>query len=434
MRTARALGAAAGLVMAAAHGQEIEDWNAKFQSTYIWQTKPALRSPYQGEHSLIGAHEKSYSFTATTALGLRLGRQTEVYFNPEVAQGVPLSGLQGLAGFSNGEMARTSGSNLSLYRARLFVRHVIPIGEDSEIVESATNQLGSRYAKQRLTLTLGNVSLLDLFDANAYAHDPRLQFMNWALMTHAAYDFAADARGYTTGFAAEYKGAGWALRGGRFLQPKLPNQLPLDERIGSHYGDQIELEWPYALATDRPGVLRLLGWRGRAVMARYDDALAAARGGKPSLDAVRSSAQIKSGVGLNLEQALTPALGVFARAMRADGRTETYAFTEADRSVSAGVSARGAAWGRADDALGVAVATHSLSGLHRRFLEAGGLSFFLGDGRLSYAPEQIFEAYYAWTPVKGLTLSFDYQRVRNPGYNADRGPASFVALRLHLEV
>ena len=429
------MGLAALAAIGAAQAQEAEDWNAKLQSTYVWQAKPGIRSPYEGDHSLQGAREKSYSFTATAAFGVRLGKSTELYFDPEVAQGVPLSGLVGLAGFTNGEMARTSGANPTFYRARLFARHVIGLSDDTEDIAPAMNQLGSKYATRRITLTAGNVSVLDIFDANQFSHDPRLQFLNWTVMTHGAYDFAADARGYTWGAAADYQGDGWALRAGRFIQPKEPNQLALDSRIGRHYGDQIEVERRYEVQKDMPGVVRVLAYRNRAIMARYDDALAlaAATGSIPSLDAVRTAEQSKVGVGVNLEQTFTPALGGFLRAMWADGKTETYAFTEADRSLSFGGSAKGAMWGRPADTFGVAFAGNMLSTSHRRVLAGGGLTFFLGDGKLNYASEQIFETYYALSLLKGLTVSFDYQRIRNPGYNADRGPASFFGLRLHVE-
>jgi high affinity Mn2+ porin len=418
-----------------AGAHDIEDWNLKLQSTYVWQGKPAFTSPYEGEHSLKGASEKSYSLTATAAFGLRLGANTELYVDPELAQGVPLSGLVGLAGFTNGEMARTSGANPTLYRARLFARHVIALGDDTEDIEPAMNQLGSTYAKRRVTLTVGNLSVLDVFDANQFSHDPRTQFLNLTLMTHGAYDFAADARGYTWGLAAEVLGDGWALRAGRFIQPKEPNQLPLDSRILRHYGDQIEVEHDYELGPDRPGTVRVLAYRNRALMSRYDDALtlADATGSVPSLDAVRSADQSKVGLGVNVEQTFSPDLGAFARAMWADGKTETYAFTEADRSMSIGAVLKGARWDRAGDAVGVALAGNLLSASHRAVLARGGLTFFLGDGRLNYASERIFETYYAWSVGRGLTLSFDFQRIRNPGYNADRGPASFVALRAHIE-
>ena len=435
MRLQKLMGLVALAGIDAAHAQAAEDWNVKLQSTYVWQAKPRIRSPYEGDHSLQGAREKSYSFTATAAFGVRLGKSTELYFDPEVAQGVPLSGLFGLAGFTNGEMARTSGANPTVYRARLFARHVIGLSDDTEDIAPAMNQLGSKYARRRITLTAGNLSVLDIFDANQFSHDPRSQFLNWTVMTHGAYDFAADSRGYTWGAAAEYQGNVWALRAGRFIQPKEPNQLALDSRIGRHYGDQVEVERRYEIDKDMPGVVRVLAYRNRTIMARYDDALAlaAATGSTPSLDAVRTSENSKVGVGVNLEQTFTPNFGGFLRAMWADGKTETYAFTEADSSLSFGGSAKGAMWGRPSDTFGVAFARNMLSTPHRRVLEGGGLTFFLGDGKLNYASEQILETYYALSPLKGLTVSFDYQRIRNPGYNADRGPASFFGVRLHVE-
>jgi high affinity Mn2+ porin len=59
------------------------------------------------------------------------------------------------------------------------------------------------------------------------------------------------------------------------------------------------------------------------------------------------------------------------------------------------------------------------------------MGFLLGDGRLDYRSERILESYYAFAIVKGLTTSLDFQRVWNPGYNADRGPVSLFALRCH---
>lgn len=411
--------------------QEQEAWNAHFQATYIWQKKPSLTSPYAGPNSLLRDAEKSYSFTGTAAFGLRLGRSTEVYFDPEVAQGVPISGLLGLAGFSNGELAKTSGAKPKLYPARLFVRHTVNLGGEDQAIESSANQLAGRTKTERLVLSAGTLSVLDIFDANSYAHDPRMQFMNWALMTHAAYDYPADSRGYTYGVTAEYIGEGWAMRAGRFAVPKEPNQLQLDNRLFRHYGDQIELSRDYVVA-GQAGTVKLLGYRMRAVMARYTDALSAASGA-PTLDALRHQDQVKWGVGITVEHKVTENLGLFLRAFTADGKTETYAFTEADRSASFGLQLGGGAWARAQDVLGIGVAQSGLSTGHTDFLSQGGQTFFLGDGTLQYRPERDFEAYYRVELLKGLFLTGDVQRIRNPGYNADRGPASFYTLRLHWE-
>ena len=429
--------AASTLVLPAigrAQAVEFEPWGARFQSTYVWQSKRPFSAPYSGANSLVTEQEKSYSFTATAALGLRPWPSGEVYFNPEASQGVPLSNLTGLGGFTNGEMARTSGPDLTLYRARAFLRQTWGLGGGTEQLESDFNQLAGSVNKKRLVLTAGNFSVTDLFDDNAYSHDPRTQFLNWALVTHGAYDFAADARGYTWGAALEYLGDGWAIRAGRFIQPKEPNGQALDRRIFRHYGDQIEMERSHAIGT-LPGKIRLLAFRNRAVMSGFREALdqAAASGGAPDINAVRSGARSKKGVGINLEQQVTAQAGVFGRAMWADGRTETYAYTEIDRSISAGALVKGEAWGRAKDTVGVAVARNGLSAAHRDYLAAGGLGFFIGDGRLNYRPETILEGFYNVNIVRDASIAFDWQHVRNPAYNADRGPVNVFTVRLHTE-
>lgn len=411
-----------------------EDWNAKFQSTYVLQKNAAFHSPYASVNSLSATANRSYSFTATAAFGVRLWHGAELYFNPEVSQGVPFSNLTGLAGFTNGELARTSGPRPTLYRARLFLRQTWGMGGSTEHVESDANQLAGSVDKHRFVLTMGNLSVLDIFDDNTYSHDPRTQFMNWSLMTHGAYDYAADSRGYSWGAALEYFDEEWALRAGRFIQPKEPNQLKLDPKFLDHFGDQVELEHNHHIG-GQAGKLRVLGFRNQTKMSRYDDALALASqtSSTPDINLVRNGDHIKYGVGFNLEQAINDDIGLFGRAMWADGQTETYAFTEIDRSMSGGLLIKGSTWKRPDDTVGIAFACNALSKAHRDYLAAGGLGFFIGDGHLNYEPEKILEMFYNLNLVKHAWVSLDYQHIENPAYNADRGPVDFAALRLHTE-
>ncbi len=425
--------AAAWLLPLPAFAQDDESWNAHAQSTYIRQVQPAFRSPYAGPHSLRGDAGASYSLTGTLSLGLRAGADTELYLDPEVAQGVPLSGLGGLAAFPNGELAKTSGAQLKGYLARLFVRHTFELGGDAVAVDSDANQLKSTYRADRVVVTAGKLSVLDLFDASAYAHDPRTQFMNWALMTYGAYDYPADARGYTDGLVVDWDAGPWTLRAGRFAEPRTPNGLPLDNHLLRHYGDQLELVHTHALGS-YAGAVRVLAFRSRARMAAYEDALAAAGAGAPSLGAVRTRDHVKTGLGIDAEQQVAADLGVFVRAMKADGRTETYAFTESDASLTAGASLKGTAWSRAKDVAGLALGEDAISTAHRAYLQRGGLTSFLGDGTLRYGHERLAELYYSADLGAGFVLTADVQRVANPGYNKDRGPASFYALRLHWEV
>lgn len=442
-RLARLQGAAAALaaalVPALGHAQaadtvETENWNAKFQSTYVWQDKRPFSAAYSGPNSLSPNRELSYSFTATAFLGWRPWAGGELYFDPEAAQGVPLSNLTGLGGLTNGEMARTSGPTMKYYRARLFLRQTWGMGGGQEAVESGQNQLAGMVDKRRLVLTAGNLSVTDIFDTNTYNHDPRTQFLNWSIMTHGSYDFAADARGYTWGAALEWYHDDWALRAGRFIQPKLPNQQELDRDIFSHYGDQIELEHSHTLG-GQPGAVRLLAFHNRTRMSRFQDALnlAASTGTTPDINAVRTGVQGKVGFGINIEQAVNDDVGLFLRASRADGQTETYAFTEIERSISGGALVKGTAWGRGGDTFGVAFARNGLSSVHRRYLEAGGIGFFIGDGRLNYRPEMIYETFYNIKLAKAAWITLDWQYIRNPAYNADRGPVNVGSVRLHTE-
>ncbi|AYH44023.1 carbohydrate porin [Azoarcus sp. DN11] len=411
-----------------------EDWNAKFQATYVWQDKRSFPAAYSGGHSLKTDKERSYSFTTTAMFGWRPWAGGELYFNPEAARGLALSGLTGLGGFTNGEIARSSSRRLKSYRARLFLRQTWGEGGEQEAVESGANQLAGMVDRRRWVLTAGNLSVLDVFDGNAYSHDPRTQFLNWSLMTHGAYDYAADARGYSWGVALEWYHDDWVVRAGRFIQPKLPNQQALDRHIFRHYGDQVELEHAHSIA-GQPGKLRVLAFSNRTRMSRYQDALDLAErtGGTPDINDVRTGEQTKRGIGFSLEQALLDDVGLFGRANWADGKTETYAFTEIDRSLSGGVLIKGTSWGRGQDSLGLAVARNGLSDVHRDYLAAGGLGFFIGDGRLNYRPEAIVESFYNLNLAKAAWITLDWQRIRNPAYNADRGPVNVASVRLHTE-
>lgn len=400
---------------------------AHWQSTFLRQSKPAFGSPYAGPKSLGSAKAGSYSFTSTMFVGARVGEGLELYFNPEITQGVPFSQLQGMAGFTNGELARTSGPDLTLYTARLFARKTWNLGTDYEEQASEQNQVRTRYATERVVVTAGTISVLDVFDAVDYSRDARTQFMNWASLTYGAWDYPADSRGYTTGIAAEYVSPGYSLRAGRFALPSQSNGLHLDGRIGARFGDVAEAELPFKVS-GRDAALRVMAFRNRAVMGAFGDALAA--GGVPDVGTVRRL-QTKSGLGVGVQAEVADNLGVYARAAWNDGKTETFAFTEIDRSFSAGMLGKGERWSRAGDSAGVAVYLNGLGSAHRNYLAAGGQGFFLGDGRLNYASEKILEAFYSLHLGARVWLSGGYQRVGNPGYNQDRGPASFYSLRLH---
>lgn len=424
-------------VLCFAQAVETEETSqAKFQATYVWQRKPAFAAAYSGTNSLSTDLEKrSYTLSGTAYLGTRMWQGGELYFNPEVIMSRSLSNLTGLGGLSNGENQKSGGPNPTFYTARLFARHTWGFGGDTEQVESAPNQMAGQVDRHRLVLTAGKIGLIDIFDANSFSHDPRTQFLNWSIMTHGAFDYAADQRGYTLGVALEYYLDDWAVRIGRFRQPLESNGLPLDPHMTAHHGDQAEIEHRHEIG-GQPGKLRVLLFHNRARMGGFQDALdywnSHGRTGVPDVGNVRRD-QSKSGYGVNLEQKLTPDVGLFVRASRNDGGEETYAFTEIEQSLSGGILVQGDAWGRADDTAGIAFARNGLSLAHRLYLSNGGLGFFIGDGNLNYRPERIVEGFYSLSVARQAALSFDYQYITNPAYNADRGPVRIVGARLHME-
>ena len=404
------------------------------QATYLRQFKPAFNSPSSGPNSLGAARATSYSFTSTLYFGANLGSGWEIYLNPEFTQGVAFSQLRGTGGFTNGELARTSGAELRGYFARAFARTTWDLGGGVEDQASEANQVATRYAAERIVLTAGTMSVLDLFDAVDYSRDARTQFMNWSSLTYGAWDFPADARGYTMGLALEYISPAWSLRAGRFAMPAESNGLRLDGRFARRHGDMAEFELPFK-GIARGGVLRVLAFRNQAEMGAFRDAIAlpAASGTAPDLTLVRRL-QSKKGIGASAQVELTENMGAYARAAFNDGKTETFAFTEIDRSLAVGVLGKGSSWGRAADSAGLAIYLNGLRAPHRDYLAAGGLGFFLGDGRLNYGAERIVESFYSLGVAKAASLSLGYQRIVNPGYNRDRGPANFLGVRMHVEI
>jgi hypothetical protein len=413
-----------------------ENFSLHGQATYVLQYKNQFNSPYEGTKSMLstGDQGKSYTLTMTPFMGARLWEGAAVFYNPEAVESMAFSNLSGLGGFTNGEMQRGSNVPMKFYNARYFIQQTFSFGGGQAYVESGPNQLAGYVDTRRLRITYGGFSALDYFDNNKYSHDPRTQFLNWSFMTMGAWDFPANARGYTYGVVAEYFDEGWAVRLGRLAMPKEPNSLRLDWGLNQQYGDQIEFEHEHTIG-GQPGALRFLLFQNRGWMASYSTAMSLAPADTPpDILTSRNSYQSKRGYGINLEQAITDKVGLFARWSWNDGQTETQAFTDIDRSLSGGVVVNGAHWGRPNDTWGVAGALNGIAGSQIAYLSNGGSTMFIGDGKLNYRKEQILETYYSFNVCKGAYLSADYQYIANPAYNADRGPVSFFGLRAHIEL
>ena len=407
------------------------------QVTATLQSLFPFHSPYEGANSLPSRAETEISHTYTLYLGARLSQNLEAYLDPEMARGKGIGEALGLAGFTNGDVIRNPTLGEAPYLGRYFGRWTISTQPGREKVEKGDNVLAGMRPTHRIVITGGKFGSNDIFDTNSYANSTRTQFMNWSLLNAAAYDYAADTRGYTQGVSVEWVHPDWALRLGSFQMPTVSNGTDLAGDLVHSRGDQIEIELhPLLLKTSGSTIVRLLAYRNLAAMGNYRAALqqGLSAGTIPDITAVRRKGAVKYGFEINFEQPLCDNgdTGVFGRYAFNEGRTETFAYTEADRSLSLGVQVSGKRWRCSRDHVGIAYAQNDLSSPHKEYLEAGGQGFILGDGRLNYAPEQILEAYYTFGVSRLVGLSLDYQFIAHPGYNQDRGPVSVVSLRLHL--
>lgn len=412
-----------------------ETWNVHFQTTYINETKPSFNANYSGANSLSPNYEHAWTFSNTLYLGTKVWDGGEIYCNPETFSGLSLSDLHGLGGFNNGEDQKGTALNEQYYIGRLFLRQTfnLPDGTLSKI-KSEENQLAGSLSSRRIVMSVGKMSVIDIFDSNLYSHDPRRQFMNWSLMTYGAYDFVADTKGYSKGMTLELYYDDWVFRLGRFMAPTYSNGSTLNGAILTHYGDQFELQHNHTI-NGQTGVVRVLGFINREDMASFKDAInyGLQTGSTPDLTLVRKD-QNKVGFGINLEQAISNDIGIFARYSWNDGKEEEYSYTEIDNSLSAGIQVMGTSWKRPDDTLGIGFANNGLSSVNKQYLKMAGNTIFLGDGNLNYKDEQVLEAYYSIGFMNHFWATLDAQRIQNPGYNADRGPADFIGFRLHFEI
>ena len=410
-----------------------ESWAIHGQATFVDQYHPAFRSPYRGRNSLDPGSRGNETVDVTLFAGVSPWAGGEAWANVEMDQGFGLSGTFGVAAFPSAEAYKVGSAEPYGRLHRLFFRQTFDLGGDQQAVEGQANQLAGSRSSDNLIITLGKFSVTDIFDNNTYAHDPKGDFLNWAIVDAGAYDYAADAWAYTYGGAAEWSFDSWTLRGGVFDMSKIPNGRELETDF-SQFEMVGEAERRISLF-GHDGKIKLLGFLNRANMGKYSDAVSLARATStlPNVALVRHY-RSRAGGSLNVEQGLTDDLGFFLRASMDDGGRESYEFTDISKSLSTGLSLKGASWDRKDDTVGLALEVAGISTAARSYLAAGGLGVLVGDGRLTgYGAEAVVETYYDVQIVKGVNAALDYQFIANPGYNTDRGPVSVLGLRLHGE-
>jgi high affinity Mn2+ porin len=385
---------------------------------------------YSGPNSLNSSGEIRETVSLDLFAGARLWQGAEAHIDGLLWQGFGLSKTLGVEAFPNGEGFRLGTEVPNVTFARLFIRQTIGLGGEEEKVEDDQLHLAGKQDVSRITLTFGKVSAKDIFDNNAYANDPRTQFMNWAFMANEAWDYPADSLGYMTGFAVELNQPAWALRYGFFQMPRSSNGMAQDTHYLEAWGMVAEFERRYTF-NRHPGTMRFLAYLNQAHMGSYQAAVDSPI--RPSdIEATRAY-RYKFGFGLNAEQELAKGVGIFTRLGWSDGQNEAWTFADVDRTATIGLSVKGEAWRRPNDTVGLAGVLNAISQVHSDFFAAGGTGILAGDGQLNYGFEKGLETYYNAQIWKALYATLDYQFIVNPAYNRDRGPVSVIAGRIHWE-
>ncbi|HZT72239.1 MAG TPA: carbohydrate porin [Terriglobales bacterium] len=407
-------------------------WAAQWN--LIGQGHGAFPAQYSGSNSLRNVSEFDVSSVETFYSGFRVAPDFDLLLDVESAGGKGISSALGLAGYTNLDVVRSPDLGPTPYVARALLHWTWNLSPAREDAAPSYLSLARRQAPRRLEFYAGKFSLADFFDTNAVGSDSHLQFLNWAVDNDAAYDYAADTRGYTLGAYAEYDDGPWQTRFAEALMPKVANGLSLDWELSRARSENFELDRNYG--RQHGGTVRLLAYLNHARMGSYGEALAQWRAGlvsKPDITKTRAPGRHKYGFGMNWEQRLPAALRLFARAGWNDGHNESFVYTEAEDTAEAGGDWAGVQWRRPQDKLGWAWVSNGLGALHRAYLAAGGLGFLLGDGALDYGREDILEAYYTVHLWRGLYAAADFQDIHNPGYNRARGPVAVWATRMHVD-
>ena len=413
-------------------------WWISGQTNTIFQAHSDFHALYSGTNSFHAQGEHATSLLETLFLGYQLGHGAEALLDVESTGGRGLSDALGLAGFTNLDVVRNPDLGSAPYIARVEFHQTLRLSAEDVSADRNWMSLATKVPARRLELRFGKVSTVDFFDLNGIGSDSHLQFLNWTTDANGAYDYAADTRGYTYGFLAEYQSTGWAFRFGEMLMPKIANGIDLDWDLRRARAENYELELRPALLKDRKTVVRLLAYENHANMGDYREAVARYKAGidplRPIIENTRQQGTIKYGFGFNAEQELPHDLRAFMRLGWNEGRHESFAYTEVDSTAAFGADLAGSLWHRKLDKVGVAMISNGISADHQLYLHDGGLGFLLGDGNLRYGRENILESYYAFHVWRGMFLSADVQRIWNPGYNRDRGPALVPGMRLHFEL
>jgi high affinity Mn2+ porin len=414
--------------------------NLHGQWTFTGQGFPAFQAAWDGPQSFSRVGDFRETNDVTLFAGLRLWQGAELWVSPEIDQGFGDGNTHGAAAFPSGESYKLGYSFPYLRVPRYFLRQTVNLGGEEHKIEPDLSAFAQTVTDDRLVFTIGKFGVVDIFDTNKYANNPKTDFLNWALINAGTFDYAGDAWGLTYGAAAEWYKDRFTVRGGIFALSGTPAEGAFS---GPAYGIDPNLSQFQAVGEieerhelwGQPGKLKVTGFLSRGRMGNFQDAVNAANwlGMDPSLAiALDRVFRSRPGVSVNLEQQINDSVGFFARAGYSDGSVEPWDFADIDRTVQAGFSISGKDWGRPDDTVGIAGILDGLANSHEAYFAAGGLGILIGDGGLPvYRLEKVIESYYNYALTPNMKVGVDYQHIIDPAYDGARGPVNVFAARIH---
>jgi high affinity Mn2+ porin len=383
------------------------------QINAVYQHQSSLDTGSEGPISLQVKGDDQLLTTTTLNFLIRFWKKGEFVISPESQLGNGIGNGKGLGAYSN---AMYGYPQMAPYILRAHYRHHFYGRKDSKLKE--------------YTITAGRYVLQEMFDMNPYASDPKKDFLNFSHTMLNAWDASVTAYGYTQGIAQALKFKKSAV----YLSVNTHNLeaggSKTDWDVLKAYSINLQYVKDFKL-WGQSGKIRLLGfynsYHGGDFKHYHSDATIH-EAHFDSTDAYTT----KFGGGIDIHYRLTDNSGFFWRYSLNDGLHEDFGYTQCNASINTGILLKMKIIDRPKDKLGLCGSYNTISLLQQQYLQDGGVGFMVGDGTLTYAPEQVFEAFYAFNFLDHIYLTANYQYIINVAYNAGRGNAHFLGARLNL--
>jgi high affinity Mn2+ porin len=210
--------------------------------------------------------------------------------------------------------------------------------------------------------------------------------------------------------------------------PAIKNTHVMDFDLTKAWEEILELDERFTIK-GHPGNVRLIGWLLSAHIGSFWNTVNDPAAGEDITQTAQYRKQF--GFAVSADQEITKDLGVFTRISWGQPNDDTYLFT--DMSESIGGQLAGTMWSRPDDTVGFGDTIGALSQAQSTYYNNGGLGAVIGDGQISYGPENVTEIYYNAQLAPHVNLTGDFQLAVDPGFNSARGPVPIFGARLHFE-